>query len=52
MEKENKGCCQCTEDLKKEVDELIENVDGYTEKDHREKEEEVKAAFADKKPEK
>lgn len=47
MESDKKGCGQCTEDLKQEVNQLIENVDGYTKEDHREKEEEVRDAFAD-----
>lgn len=45
--KEKTGCCDpCEQQFREEVDELVENVKGYTRKDHREKKEEVKDAFA------
>ncbi len=47
MEKDSKksGCCGCEADFKKEVNELVDEVEGYTEEDRKKKEEEVKEAF-------
>lgn len=50
MEKKN-GCgCSCEADLKKEVNELVNEVEGYTTADHARKQAEVKAAFGEKMP--
>ncbi len=50
MEKKNKECCSCVADLKKEVNELVNEVEGYTAADHTRKQAEVKAAFAHEMP--
>lgn len=54
MEKDTKKtatCCSCEADFKNEVDELVDNVEGYSPEDHHKKQSEVKAAFAqDHKP--
>lgn len=42
------GCCSCEQDFRNEVNELVNEVDGYTHKDHEEKKKEVKAAFEEK----
>lgn len=48
--KEKKGtCCSCEADFKKEVDELVENAQKPTTKEHEQKEEELKEAFKDEK---
>ncbi len=43
--KEKETCDPCERDFVEEVDRLVEEVDGYTRKDHIEKKEEVEAAF-------
>lgn len=50
MEKSKKGC-GCEADLKKEVKQMVNEVEGYTKGDRTKKEAEVKAAF-DKKDDK
>lgn len=47
MEKEKK-CCSCEADFEKEIDELVDGVDGYTKEDREKKEEEVRDAFSGK----
>ena len=44
MEKNKKGC-GCEADLKKEVKEMVNQVEGYSKDDSKKKQEEVKAAF-------
>ncbi len=44
MEK-GKKCCTCEADFKKEVNELVNEVNNYTKEDHAKKQAEVKAAF-------
>ena len=42
----------CKVDLKKEVKEMVDNVEGYTKADRAKKSQELKAAFGDKKQKK
>lgn len=51
MEKKTKGCT-CKADLKKEVNAMVNQVEGYTKDDHDKKRNEVKAAFGEQKTEK
>lgn len=46
MEKEKKTSCKA--DLKREVKEIVDNVEGYTKEDKIRRRAEVKAAFAEK----
>lgn len=46
MEKGKKSSCKA--DLKKEVKEIVDKVEGYTKEDQIRKRAEVKAAFAEK----
>jgi hypothetical protein len=41
--------CGCGADLKKEVKEIVNQVEGYSKTDHEQKGREVRAAFAEKK---
>lgn len=50
MEKGKRTSCRV--DLKKEVKEVVDKVEGYTKEDKLKKRAEVKAAFAEKEPKK
>lgn len=43
--KEKEQECDCTADLMEEIDELVDNVEGYSQKDHKERKKEVEEAF-------
>lgn len=42
-------CCSCETEFKKEVNEMVKEVEGYSKKDHDKKREELKEAFDKKK---
>ena len=46
--KKNESCCSCNADFKNEMNELVDNVEGYTKEEKKKKQEEVKAAFSEK----
>lgn len=43
--KKSESCCSCAADFKKEVDGLVNEVEGYGKDDRDKREDEVKAAF-------
>jgi len=52
MEKKIKveeSCCACEADFKKEVESLVDEVEGYDKNDHDKKRREVNDAFGEKK---
>lgn len=54
MEKQKSkgGCCSCNAGFKKEVDQIVGEVEGYTKTDHDKKRKELNDAFAEKKDKK
>ncbi len=47
-EKKETGCCSCEKDFKEQVQKTVDEVENYTSEDHKKKEAEVDAAFAEK----
>ena len=45
---DNATCCSCNADFKNEMNELVDNVEGYTKTDHNKKEQELREAFGEK----
>lgn len=45
MKKENNCCDECEKDFERNIDRIVNEVDGYTEKDRHDKRKEVEKAF-------
>lgn len=49
-ESQNQKCDPCEQQFEQNVHELVHEVEGYTEKEHRRKEKEVEASFGTSQP--
>lgn len=45
MKNENNCCDQCEQDFERNIDRIVDQVDGYSQKEHRDKRNEVEDAF-------